>query len=398
MHDLKHGVYKRTFAPGEIVFREGEWGNSAYLVEQGKVEVITGKNLDIQLNILGPGALVGEMAILDHAPRSATVRALLETELTEIPQEALSERLDAADPVVRLLFRVLLKRLRNLVEKVGGENGNAKFMENQQHISVAQGLDKMRLENELRDALDRRELEVYYQPIFGILEQRWVGFEGLVRWNHPRRGLIYPSEFIAVAEETNLIRPLGARVLLQAADAHRDFCIAQSTADTAAEPLFISVNVSARQISDPGFAVLLDVVTPSSSCGIKLEITETLVVDYVEVKRFIAEAKQRGFSLAMDDFGTGYSGFQHLLELDFDTVKIDQAFVMSMLDSERSHQLVQSIVEIARKLNLTVIAEGVETQQQLDALRVLGVDFAQGFLISRAMTRGAVIHALRGNA
>jgi diguanylate cyclase (GGDEF)-like protein len=235
------------------------------------------------------------------------------------------------------------------------------------------------METALRHALANGEITVYYQPQMRVDTREVIGAEALARWQHPDRGLILPSEFISLAEETGLINLLGEMVL-------REAC-----AEAVSWParLRVSVNVSLRQFERPDFvervlAIVRDSGLPPQR--LELEITETAalrdVARTVEVATLLTEA---GILLSIDDFGTGNTSLRHLQSLPLHQVKIDQSFISTLMDSPANAAITASIISLGHKLNLNVIAEGVETREQLEFLRQQNCDEFQGFLVSRAV-------------
>jgi EAL domain-containing protein (putative c-di-GMP-specific phosphodiesterase class I) len=240
----------------------------------------------------------------------------------------------------------------------------------------------------LRDALQQHRLEVRYQPILEIATGRIAGYEALVRWDHPTRGPVSPDEFIKLAEETSLIMPVGEYVFDAACAA-----LEQLRAD----PMpFIAVNVSARQLASPG--LIQRVVERRDALGlprgcIEVEITESESLDYEQVAEVIAHCHANGIAVSLDDFGTGYSHLTHLHVLDFDTIKIDQAFGREMFASERAMSIVRAIVALGQAIHADLVVEGVETREQLEFFRDLGCRYAQGYLIGKAEPLEVVLAA-----
>jgi len=251
------------------------------------------------------------------------------------------------------------------------------------------GIDKIRLEAQLRDALDTRTLEVRYQPLYDIPAGRVTSYEALVRWRLPDRGAVSPAEFIKLAEETSLIVPVGEYVL------DRVLEVLTGLRDAGVDPLpSIAVNLSAKQLVEPGMArqIVARAQRAQLPAGaLKLEVTESRMLDYGPVHAVMQHCRQHGIPFALDDFGTGYSNLTHLYKLDFEFIKLDQAFARHMFESPRAMVLVESIVAMAHGLGAEVITEGVETAQQLQRLRELGVRYAQGYLIGEAQPGSAVL-------
>lgn len=263
---------------------------------------------------------------------------------------------------------------------------------NQAHFfseSVVENAEhSLRLETDLREALAAGQLVVHYQPIYSLSRKALEGFEALVRWKHPERGLISPAEFIPIAEETGLILEVGKQVLGQAARQVKLWN------ERFGQRLTASVNVSARQFTDPELFndikhILAESGLPPSL--LKLEITETvLLTGTQQVGETLAAARAMGIEVSLDDFLTGYSSLHYLLQYPCDVVKIDRSFVRAMDKDLRRAELVRTAVQLARNLEMKVIAEGVETEEELFALDDVGCDLIQGFLFSKPLPAEAV--------
>ncbi|RYF02016.1 MAG: EAL domain-containing protein [Comamonadaceae bacterium] len=273
----------------------------------------------------------------------------------------------------------LLKRadLAMYQAKAAGRNTQRFFDPGMQ----AQVNARSQLEADLRQGLARSEFSVHYQPVVDE-RTRLCGAEALVRWMHPKRGMVSPGEFIALAEQTALILPLGRFVLQQACEQ----LVRWSRYDDTRH-LSISVNVSARQFRQPAFATeVLDILAQTGARPdlLKLELTESLLLGDIEdtVAR-MAQLKKEGVGFALDDFGTGYSSLSYLKRLPLDQVKIDQSFVRDVLTDPNDAAIVRTILALAKSLDLQVVAEGVETTGQLSFLKLHGCDGFQGYLFGR---------------
>jgi EAL domain-containing protein (putative c-di-GMP-specific phosphodiesterase class I) len=237
------------------------------------------------------------------------------------------------------------------------------------------------MENDLRHAIGRGEFMLHYQPQLDLKSGAIIGFEALVRWRHPQRGMVSPSEFIAAAEETGLIGPLGEWVLRQACSDARDW------REAGYPDLQVSVNCSAQQFQRDGFVETVDLILRGTglpaSC-LELEITESVIVQRSEevIARFAA-LDAMGVRIAIDDFGTGYSSLSYLKRFAIHQLKIDQSFVRDISSDPDDAAIVSAIIAISHSLGLQVLAEGVETAEQLAFLRSLGCDCAQGYYFSR---------------
>jgi diguanylate cyclase (GGDEF)-like protein len=244
--------------------------------------------------------------------------------------------------------------------------------------------ERWALERDLRLAVGTDQLRVHYQPTFAIATRSIIGFEALLRWQHPLRGNIPPMSFIPIAEETGLILPIGAWVLEEAC----------RTAAAWSSPKQIAINLSAVQLLSGELpAQVADILcrTGLPNGQLELEVTETILInDHVLALRTLNELRDTGVQIACDDFGTGYSSFSYIQNLAFDRIKIDQSFVGQLGLNSTAPRVIKAIVAMARTLDMHVTAEGVETEQQLSILKDLGCDEVQGFLLGRPMPAEAV--------
>ncbi len=245
------------------------------------------------------------------------------------------------------------------------------------------------LESELRQAVVAEQFTVHYQPVVDAARRTVVSTEALLRWEHPRRGLVSPAEFVPLAEDTGLIVALGAFVLREAC---RQTAAWRRTPELA--DLTVSVNLSPRQLQEPG--LLRDVRDALATSGLPagalvLEITENLLVrDVEQASERLNSLKDLGVRLAVDDFGTGYSSLSYLSRLPVDILKVDKAFVAGIADEDSAGKLAWAVLALASSLDLETVAEGVETPEQAEALLAQGCTRLQGFLYSRPVP-GAVL-------
>jgi diguanylate cyclase (GGDEF)-like protein/PAS domain S-box-containing protein len=247
----------------------------------------------------------------------------------------------------------------------------------------ARAINLLQMETDMRRALEREEFILHYQPIVALDNFRLRGFEALVRWQHPERGFISPMDFIPVAEETGMIVPLGEWVMREACRQMNGWqkCFPLE------HPLFITVNLSSKQFSQNAlistFAMILQEtgVKPQS---VKLEITESVVMENIETAtEMLRQLRSLGVQLAIDDFGTGYSSLSYLHRFPIDTLKIDRSFVTRMSENNENTEIVRTIVVLAQNLGMDVVAEGVETNEQLVLLQKLGCENGQGYFFSK---------------
>ncbi len=375
----------KDYDSGTIIFEEHEPADCAFIVESGLVEISTSfRGERRSLAVLGPGEMFGEMAALDGSPRSATASAFTDTKLTIILRDQLRSRVDSAEPVLRLLLSVILKRFRreqNLFRHDARPRRASSGIPTELEASRG-AVDKMLLESDLREALARDELELHYQPIIDLRTNAIRGFEALIRWCHGTHGMIPPQKFMGIAEETALVIPIGQWVLEQAC---RDLARLERFA---AEKLTMCVNVSARQFSEPAFVPELAAVirrTGIDPSQLELEITEGVLMDHrSSALHWIEQCRALGTRIAIDDFGTGFSSFSYLARLHIDTLKIDRSFVAAMEDDPKSLEIVRAISNMAHALGMNVIAEGIEAPIQRQMLTEMKVDSVQGYLFSKA--------------
>lgn len=258
-------------------------------------------------------------------------------------------------------------------------------------------VERLALESDLRRALRESEFQVYYQPIVALPSGRIEGFEALLRWLHPVRGVVSPADFIPIAEETGFIVELGNWVLQQACRQLKDW---QSNYSTQS-PLFMSVNVSTTQFSDPG--LIGDVLECLEQTGIdpnclKLEITESAIMRNPDsAVSILRELRKLGVHISLDDFGTGYSSLSYLQNFPIDTLKIDRSFIERLEGSTQSQEIVRTIIALAHSLGMNVTAEGIEKRAQHSKLNEIACETGQGYLYSQPIPHMSVDHLLREN-
>jgi diguanylate cyclase (GGDEF)-like protein/PAS domain S-box-containing protein len=249
-----------------------------------------------------------------------------------------------------------------------------------------EAMRQMQLENDLRRALEREEFRVYYQPIVSLTTGRLAGFEALMRWQHPERGMVSPGDFIPIAEETGLILPMGKWILREACRQLSEW----QKKYPQYRRLSMSVNLSSRQFSQRGTIDLLKDVLEETGLNpalLKLEITETAIMENTEsAMEILGTLKKMGVQLSVDDFGTGYSSLGYLYRFPMDVLKIDRSFISRVDTDGEKLELVRTIITLAWNLGMDVIAEGVETTKQLAQLKMLKCEYGQGYLFSKPMS------------
>ena len=247
---------------------------------------------------------------------------------------------------------------------------------------------RLTTEAALRRGLERDEFALHFQPIVDVNDGRVLGAEALLRWDHPEDGLLGPEDFLAVAEESGLLRPLGSWVIEEACQTAQSW-----PAGRDGEPVKIFVNLSGSQLADPGLSdEVAEVVgrTGINPARLHLEVTEgTLMAGAGAAAKVLHDLRDLGVRIAIDDFGTGYSSLSYLTRLPVDLLKVDRSFVFGMGTRPGDREVTAAIVALAHTLGLQAIAEGVETAEQLEVLRELSCDAAQGYLFSRAVAGDA---------
>ncbi|OPY89298.1 MAG: Phytochrome-like protein cph2 [Syntrophus sp. PtaU1.Bin208] len=250
----------------------------------------------------------------------------------------------------------------------------------------------VRLESDLRVALERDEFHLHYQPIVSLKDSRIVGLEALLRWQHPHQGLIAPSDFIPLAEDTGLILPLGEWVLRTACGHMKTWL------DNGVPPLRLAVNISPVQLKDPGFVDMVTTVIKESGikpANLDLEITETVLMEQTSsIVEVLHKLKDFGIHISLDDFGTGYSSLNYLQNLPIDTLKIDRSFVRKLVLNQEQPRIIETILALGNNLGMDVIAEGIETTEQMKKLQDMECQRGQGFFFSRPMDESAVASLL----
>ena len=429
--------FQTTFDTDEYIFSEGDAGDCAYIIESGMVEVSLDKDeRKFVMATLTKGEILGEMAIIDRLPRTASARAIIPTVVTAIPLDYVSQKIEQSDPTVRMFLRLAMTRYRDLNTRLAHvfeelslaqeESSNeayasttmelknvvSQFTEmqkridsavtNPSHLNSVPGLGEETLtftkelvteEKLLSIALKRKQFCLHYQPIVDLTNNRIVGCEALVRWNHPSGKLYPPSRFITQAENSGLIIELGYWIAEEAC------CFQNRLVKDFQRDMFVAVNLSGKQFDDPLLVSRLAKIMQTAGASperIKFEITESLLIDNPELAtQSLHKLKETGAKLAIDDFGTGYSSFSYLHRFPFDTLKIDRVFVNAMARSRKSNQIVKSLVNLSHDLGMEVVAEGIETAREAKLMRHYKTGFGQGYYFSKPVNETAFTKLLR---
>lgn len=388
--------------PGTVLFSEGDAGDHAYLIRSGEIEIVVERDgRELVLARRSANEIIGEMALLDRGTRSASARVVQAAEVVAFTKRQLEQRIADTDPILRMCLGVVIERYRDTLKIV---RPNASPPAPPARRVPGQAFDAavavLTLEREIEHALARGEFELFLQPIVSMGDRSLAGFEALIRWNHPVRGLVPPSQFIPVAESSGLVVQITTWMLREAARAILILLAEGCSGHKAGkEPLFISVNVSGHDLLLPGFAesvmeILREAKVPPRH--FKLEITESMLMkDPVGAGQILDACRNYGMGIAVDDFGTGYSSLSHLSTLPITTLKIDRCFVQAMVADPTSRKIVNTIRLLARELEIPVVAEGIESEAEAAALEAIGCEYGQGYLFGRPMPLRDAIDFLR---
>ena len=394
---------KKSFKSGETIISQGDAGNCAYIVESGRIEIlIENKDGETQyVGTRGPGAMIGEMAIIDDSPRTATIRAVEDCDLLEITKEDFALKMDNADPVMRMTTQVILTRYRDMLKRsrIIGDPPSINEAE-EAELSYSEGssaLESIKITNDFENALNTQEISLHYQPIIDLQNSKIAGFEALMRWEHPEKGFISPAVFIPVIEDSGLIVKASSWALKESLMALKRM---ENRAGYDNE-LFMSVNFSSRDFAADDFVdSVYETISKSDvqAPQVHLEITERLLMGQPDnAKDTLSMCQKAGMSISIDDFGTGYSSLSYLHYFPIDTLKIDRSFVKDMLENESSLELVKSIISLGKNLKMKIIAEGVENKEEGIKLRELGCDMAQGYYFAKPMPEKDVTEFITKN-
>lgn len=390
-----HG-HQKIYRPGDRIFREGEHASHAYIVERGTVEITTTRDDRlVRIARIGPGEIFGEMALIDNNVRSANAVAADECELIIIRREQIQTVLRNADMTLKMLLEVLLGRFRSMQGRISiadadlpsadaDNEGVVSSLRRQYMRGYGYGyepdhqhaIDRLKFEKEIEKAIAEQAFVADLQPIVSLIDGMVCGYEALIRWPHAKRGSIPPTEFIGLAENSLLIRAID-RLMLRTA--------VQMIKSGAAGDAFVSVNLSGVSFADGGIlreakAVLAE--TGVDPGRLRIEITEGILSQSPPPLAAILEGfASTGIRIALDDFGTGWSSLNNLIRFPLHAVKIDRTVIRDMLAKDQGEEIVRTMVGMAHNLGMAVIAEGIETSEQLQRLWQMRCEFGQGFLL-----------------
>lgn len=401
---------RKTFKAGEIIFNEGDIRENAYIIESGQVEIARHVQNETPRKIarLGASDIFGEMALIEPGIRAATATALEDSVVFVLSPSVLEDRMKGLDPIVTLLVSLLIERYRfsrierDQADEIYGRMPSMAAKAFHQPSAIGEfttrkmdALKELALEQEIRRGLEGNDFKPYLQPIVSLADKKIIGFETLIRWHHPTRGVIMPDEFIPVAERTNVIQAIDRKMLEMACE----ILPAMHAAVEGKEKPFISVNLSGVNFEDNSMVGGIGEVLKNSGVSpehIKLEITESAFIGNADAAAKILEGlKDLGVSIALDDFGVGYSSLGYLHRFAIDGIKIDRSFTKRARDNQRGLDIVQAIVGLAKTFDLDVIAEGIETQEDSDAMTKIGCLDGQGYLFGKPLSVDEALSRLK---
>lgn len=384
-----------AFSAGSKLFEEGDGADCAYMIDSGYVEISKrtecGKKV---LAVLGPGEIVGEMALIDGLQRAATATAMHETTAVVIPRQDMWAAINEASPIVRLILMAAMRRLRgtqspdvNWTDEIDDPLDPQAGLNPYYDATRLTAANQLRARVALEAAIRNNEFELAYQPIVSLIDGRTNGFEALIRWPNPNGQAVSPGEFVPLAEMTGLILPLGAWVLKEALLALKSLDRILEKRGKGDGNVFMSVNVSPRQLeSDENVEHLAKMLEQPDvdSSRVKLEITEqALLCDPKKAMVSLSRLKATGASLAIDDFGTGYSSLSYLHQFPLDTMKIDRSFIYRLTNNPGGQRVVAAIIALAHELGMDVVAEGIENASEVQWLQSHSCRYGQGYLMAK---------------
>ncbi len=390
----------KIFKAGDIILRQGELGDAAYIIEKGKVEILIEKanGAIARVGTRGPGTIIGEMAIVDNEPRMATIKAIEDCSLLEITKADFNRRLKSADPVLQITTQVILTRYRDMLTRAAilKETETYPTPEDLErgYLEQSNAVETLKMANDFRAAIGTDQLSLHYQPIMNLEHGMVDGFEALMRWNHPEKGPISPGIFIPVAEDSGLIVEASRWAL-------REACRALKRIEGKVgleRDLFMSVNFSSSDFAEENFLDQLYTILSETDVAphkVHLEITERLLMNQPQnAKETLNLCRKAGLGISIDDFGTGYSSLSYLHYYPINTLKIDQSFIRNMMADKTSMELVKSIIALGKNMGMKIIAEGVEQAEEAAQLKNLNCEQAQGYYFSRPHSEAEITNKL----
>ncbi len=381
--------------PGEVLYREGDPNDCGFVIESG--EVLLHAEVDgvrVEYERRSAGSIVGELSILTGKPRVVTVEATQPSRIFRISARQILDRFERLDPVLRACVDTSINFAARYSEEPRGPRSDvplaAPTLRNSEEF-----VERLRLEEDIKLGLADGEFFMLFQPIVRIMDGAIVGVEALMRWQHATLGSISPGKFIEIAEAIETISDLTRFAISEAVSAWQHVKVAVPEAET----FFVSVNVSGAEIARPDFADYVSFVMDQHAMlpgALRLEVTETTVLsDPLHAVENLCRLRDLGCGISLDDFGTGYSNLAQLKKLPLSTLKIDKVFAGDVHRNLFSRNIVRMLVDLGREMKMTVIAEGVEDKENVDALLDLGCHFAQGYYFHKPLSETDLISLMQ---
>lgn len=381
---------------GDLLFKEGDDSTNAYLVISGELEITKLENGDVEnYGKVLPMELIGEISLINNSKRTVRLTATEPSVLAVIDKEQILERVEKSDPIIRSLVTGYARRYLNVLNNTEDKNYNLNNeLTSSQIVSLIDkdSVDKISLEHDLIQAVKTKQLDVLLQPILDVATNEFVGYEALIRWDHPEQGPISPLVFIALAEETSLIDDISEYVIDFACNALNELIPLNKDLKP-----FISINITPNQLGNRDFITgiigKIDLAKlPKNS--LKLEISGSPSLFEDDIEDMIDLCHEHGLKVALDNFGSGESNLSLTHNFKFDTLNIDRSFTIDIQRNPRSMTLVDIIVNMGYKLNSDVMVAGIESEESLDFARELNCRYAQGYHISKPQTLDFIIEQI----
>ncbi len=379
---------------GEILYSKGDIAKDVYVIAQGQMAMFH-SNDEIQhtYEIREQGGVLGALSILTGFPRHVGTRAITDVTLFKIHPDQILRDFDRIDPLLRECIETAITFNHRLLEGAP-PNHDGRNTPKERRDAAKLVLEKYSFEVDLLNSIASNDFSMVYQPIVTLQTADVVGFEALMRWTHPTRGFVPPDIFIAVAEQMGVIGSLTELAMTQSCLTLQEL----QKRSGGKRRYFASVNISGHDVARKGFADQLAYILDDHDIApeqIKLEVTETAIIPNTQtVADNLAAFQSLGCGLSIDDFGTGYSNLAHLKSLPLSALKIDRAFAGDAHKNHVSCSIVSMLVSLGHALNVDIVAEGVETDDDVKALSDLGCNFAQGYFFHRPASKDDLIHLL----
>lgn len=390
----------KKYKKGDVIIQQGDEGHSAFVIEKGRVEILIEKDKGLiqSLGTRGAGSIIGEMSLIDNEPRTATVKALEECTLLEITRNDFDRRLKNSDPIINAITQIILTRYRDIITKahiLGNSSGypSPEQLE-KKYTDESKALDTLKFGHEFKDAIKNGEITLNYQPIIDIETFKVIGFEALMRWNHPEKGFISPDIFIPLAENNDVMTNATYWALSESCQMLKRL---ENLRNQSGE-FFVSVNYCGNDIVDLNFNQNIQKTLADNDLKpeqLHIEITErSLIEESTFAKDKLQKCRDSGVAISIDDFGTGYSSLSYLHYFPINVLKIDRSFIKNMEVDPVSLELVKTIINLGKNMKMKIIAEGIEEESQQNILKTLGCDAGQGYYIAKPMAEENLINFL----